>query len=153
MYEGLLRVGCLVKGPGVPWGKIVVDPVSTLDLPATFYDYAGVDAGRPIHSRSLRPLIERTDAGRDFAYNEWDLHPSRCGVALNLRTVRTRTHKLTLELLSGAGEMYDLASDPCEMENLFGDPGYGAVQRELIAMIESRPHDVLSPLPEPVGMA
>jgi arylsulfatase A-like enzyme len=151
-YEGLLRVGCIVRGPGVPRGKVVADPVSTLDLSATFYDYAGISPQRPLHSRSLRPLIEGK-GGRDFAYNEWDLHPSRCGVALKLRTVRTKTHKLTLELESGAGELYDLAGDPVEMDNRFGDPALAAIQRELSDMIRSRPDDARIPPPQPVGMA
>jgi arylsulfatase A-like enzyme len=151
-YEGLLRVGCIAQGPGVPKGKIVPHPISTLDLPATFHDYAGVAPSRALHSRTLRPLIEG-DGARDFAYNEWDLHPSRCGVALKLRTVRTRTHKLTLEMDSGAGELYDLANDPTEMDNRFGDPGMAKVQRELTDMIRARPDDVMKPPPEPVGMA
>ena len=151
-YEGLLRVGCIARGPGIPKGKIVRDPVSTLDLPATFHDYAGVSPSRDLHSRSLRPLIEG-EATRDFAYNEWDLHPARCGVALKLRTVRTRTHKLTLEMESGAGELYDLGGDPGEMDNRFGDPGLAAVQRELTDMIRSRPDDVNITMFEPVGMA
>ncbi|MCZ8309476.1 MAG: sulfatase-like hydrolase/transferase [Magnetospirillum sp.] len=151
-YDGLLRVGCIVRGPGVPAGKIVQHPVSTLDFASTFYDYAGLSAGRALHSRSLRPLIEGT-ASRDFAYNEWDLHPSRCGVALRLRTVRTKTHKLTLELDSGAGEFYDLANDPSEMDNRFSDPAMAAIQRELSDMIRSRPQDVRDPPPQPIGMA
>jgi arylsulfatase A-like enzyme len=152
MYEGLLRIGCIFRGPGVPAGKVVADPVSTLDLTATWYDYAGIDPRGPLHSRSLRPLIEG-QAGRDFAYNEWDLHPSRCGVALQLRTVRTRTHKLTLELASGAGELYDLVNDPREMDNLFDDRGARAVRAELTDMIRSRPDDAMTPPPQPVGMA
>lgn len=152
MYEGLLRVGCLLRGPGIPAGKVVQDPVSTLDLAATFYDYANITGNSPMHSRTLRPLIEG-DVGRDFAYNEWDLHPSRCGVALRLRTVRTRTHKLTLEVTSNAGELYDLVNDPSEMDNLFADDGKRAVRAELIDMIRSRSNDVMEPLPEPVGMA
>ena len=152
MYEGLLRVGCLVRGPGVPAGKVVADPVSTLDLPATFLDYAGVAPLRALHSRSLRPLIAG-DAGRDFAFQEWELGESRCGVALALRTARTRTHKLTLELGTGAGELYDLAADPDEMDNRFGDPGVAAVQRELTDMIRSRPADARDPPAVPVGMA
>ncbi|MBI4081198.1 MAG: sulfatase-like hydrolase/transferase [Candidatus Lambdaproteobacteria bacterium] len=153
MYEGLLRVGCIVNGPGVPAGKVVAEPVSTLDLAATFYDYAGAHGGDARHSRSLRPLIERQGGTRDFAHNEWDLHPSRCGVALKLRTVRTRTHKLTLELDSGAGELYDLVNDPEEMENRYEDAAYRSVRRELEAMIRSRPDDALHPLAEPVGSA
>lgn len=151
-YEGLLRIGCIVRGPGVPRGKVVPDPVSTLDFAATFYDYAGIATPNRLHSRSLRPLVEG-DASRDFAYNEWDLHPSRCGIALKLRTVRTRTHKLTLELGSGAGELYDLINDPEEMDNRFGDPGVATIQRSLVDMIRSRPDDARDPPPQPVGMA
>jgi len=150
-YEGLLRVGLLMRGPGVPAGKVVADPVSTIDLPRTFADYAGVSLGDARHSRSLKPLIEK-DATRDFAYSEWDLRASRCGVDLWLRTVRTGTHKLTLETNSGAGELYDLVNDPQEMDNRFGDPGVAKAQRELEDMIRSRPKDQIDPLPQ-IGMA
>ena len=151
-YEGLLRVGCIVKGPGVPQGKIVTDPVSTLDLSATFLDYAGASGADSMHSRSLRPLIEG-DGTRDFAYNEWDLLASRCGVGLKLRTVRTHRHKLTLEADSGAGELYDLIDDPHEMDNRFDDPALAQAQTELTDMIRSRANDVFrGELPQ-VGMA
>ena len=150
-YEGLLRVGLLMRGPGIPKGKVVSQPVSTIDLPATFADYAGVSLADARHSTSLKPLIDK-DASRDFAFCEWDLRASRCGVDLWLKTVRTRTHKLTLETNSGAGELYDLANDPQEMDNRFGDPGVAAAQRELTDMIASRPNDKIDPLPQ-IGMA
>lgn len=152
-YEGLLRVGLLFEGPGIPAGKVVTEPVSTLDLPQTFCDYAGTTLPEGTHSTSLRPLLEGDTETRDFAYNEWELRASRCGVDLALRTVRTRRHKLTLELNSGAGELYDLDLDPAEMDNRFDDPAYAGVRRELSDMIASRPDDALrEPLPQ-VGMA
>jgi arylsulfatase A-like enzyme len=151
-YEGLLRVGLLLRGPGVPAGKVVGDPVSTLDLPATFADYAGVAFGKPVHSRSVRPLVERTDASRDFALSEWDLRASRSGVDVDLRTVRTKRAKLTIDLRSGAGELYDLANDPHEMDNRFDDPGCAKLRRELEDMIRTRPNDIRARLPQ-VGMA
>jgi arylsulfatase A-like enzyme len=146
-YEGLLRVGLIFQGPGVPAGKIVEDPVSTVDLPATFADYAGVEFSAP-HSHSLRKLIQ-SEASRDFAYSEWDLRASRSGVDLDLRPVRTRRHKLTLDLRSGAGELYDLYDDPHEMDNVFGK---AEIQKELLDMIRSRPADIVPRLPQ-VGMA
>ena len=149
-YEGLLRVGLLFQGRGVPKGKIVQDPVSTVDLPATFADYAGVEFDGK-HSRSLRKLIEGRET-RDFAYSEWDLRASRSGVDLDLRTVRTRRHKLTLELRSGAGELYDLHDDPHEMHNRFNDDGFKKAQRELSDMVRSRPNDAIPRQPQ-VGMA
>ncbi len=92
-------------------------------------------------------------AQRDHAFNEWRLGPSRCGVALDLRTVRTQTAKLTLEMTSGAGEMYDLHNDPHECINLFDDVNSRGLREELMQRIMSRPDDILANLPEPVGPA
>ncbi len=152
-YEGLLRVGLIARGPGVSVGGIVDEPVSTLDLGATFYDYAGADALLPQHGRSLRPLLQGATETRDYALNEWELLPSRAGVQLSLRTVRTKTHKLTLDLRSDEGELYDLANDPFELENRYHDPAYASTRRELAAMIEARPDDARAELSTQVGAA
>ena len=100
------------------------------------------------HSRTLKKLIEGRER-RDFAYSEWDLRASRSGVDLDLRTVRTRAHKLTVDMRSGAGELYDLVNDPHEMENVFET---SRARKELMDMIESRPGDAVPRLPQ-VGMA
>ena len=153
-YEGLVRVGLIFQGPSVPRDRVVDDPVSTLDIPATVLDYMGVSPGGEMHGRSLKGLVDGKDGeGRDFAYNEWDINASRCGVALDLRMARTRTHKLTIETGSSTGELYDLKSDPHEMDNLFDDDGARSVRKELEDMISSRPDDEVEVKPTPVGMA
>ena len=88
-YDGLLKVPMIVKGPGLPVGKRIEDPVSTLDLTATCCDYAQTDAQLPQNGSSLRKLTETDEDSREFAMNEWELLPTRAGVALSLRTVRT----------------------------------------------------------------
>jgi arylsulfatase A-like enzyme len=127
--------------------------VSTLDLAATFYDYAEVSAPMALQSRTLKPLLGGQKITRDAAWSEWHVHPSRCGVGLQLRTVRTKTHKCTFELASGAGELYDLVNDPAEMHNRFEDPGFRKVRAELEAMMRARPGKVQEKLAEPIGMA
>lgn len=151
-YEGLLRVGLIFSGPGIPKGKVVSDPVSTLDLAATFADFSGIAMEKSVHSRSMRKLIETDRDSRDFAYSEWDLRASRSGVDVDLRTVRTKTHKLTTDQNTGAGELYDLVNDPHEMDNRFEDAGCAAARKELEAMIRSRPQDI-APRMAQVGMA
>lgn len=151
-YEGLLRVPLIMRGPGVPKGQVIDDPVSTLDLAATMLDAAGVERPGHWHSRSLMPVV-KGDERRAFALNEWDLNASRCGVELKLRTVRTRTHRLTQETVSGAGELYDLVADPHELDNRYDDPALAGIRAELEAMIATRPDDALHPPLEPVGMA
>ncbi|MEM6664200.1 MAG: sulfatase-like hydrolase/transferase [Pseudomonadota bacterium] len=150
-YEGLLRVPLLVRGPGVRSGAVTDQPVSTLDLGPTLFDLGGAAALQTQHGSSLRPLLEG-DGTRNFALNEWELLPTRAGVALSLRTVRTRTHKMTVDLQSGAGELYDLVADPDEMSNLYDAPNAAPVRAELTAIIETRPDDAL-PDQVQVGMA
>ncbi|MEL6954912.1 MAG: sulfatase-like hydrolase/transferase [Pseudomonadota bacterium] len=151
-YEGLLRVPMIVRGPGVPAKARVEEPVSTLDLCATFADFAETAPQLPQHGQSLRALMTGGSDGREFAMNEWELLPTRAGVALSLRTVRSETAKLTVDLRSGAGELYDLSTDPDEMENLFDQAQAAALQAKLMEYLHSRPDD-MRPNQEQVGMA
>jgi arylsulfatase A-like enzyme len=152
-YEDLLRVTMVARGPGVARSHVVKQPVSTLDLAATFCDAAGAPPSRPLQGRSLGKLLSGADETRDVAYSEWHVHPSRCGVPLKLRTVRTATHKCTFELESGAGELYALVNDPEEMQNLYDDPGYAKVRRQMEELMRARPGEIANPLAEPIGMA
>jgi len=117
-------------------------------------DLAGTGKPEEIQSESLMPLVAgKAGASRDVAYNEWNLAATRCGVPLNLRTIRTKTHKCTFELNSGAGELYDLGNDPGEMTNVFEDAGYGNVRKELEDMMRARPGKILNSFADPVGAA
>lgn len=151
-YEGLLRVPLIMRGPGIKAGRVIDEPVSTIDLGPTFCDWAGTEPLLAQHGQSLRPLLDDPSSTRDFAMNEWELLPTRAGVALSLRTVRTKTHKLTVDLQSGAGELYDLGADPDEMDNLFDVESAAEVQAKLMEHIHSRPDD-MRPNSVQVGIA
>ena len=71
---------------------------------------------------------------------------------LSLRTVRTKTHTMTVDLQSGAGELYDRVNDSGEMANLFEDATHSDTRADLMAMIKSRPDDT-RPVQVQVGMA
>lgn len=153
-YEDLLRVPMIINGPGVVGGSTVDQPVSTLDLAATFGEWSGGGVPPDSQGQSLAALCTGTEANpRKAAYSEWYVNASRCGVELQLHTVRTRTAKLTVELLSGAGEMYDLAADPHEMTNVFDHPDYSQLRSELQALLDQRPRVDAPPVLVPIGMA
>lgn len=151
-YEGLLRVGLVMKGPQVPAAVRIPEPVSTLDIAATFAEIAGTGLDPAAQSRSLLP-VARGHASREVAWSEWYVNEARCGVPLQLHTVRTRHWKCTIEARSGAGEMYDLREDPDEMRNLFDEPSARSMRREAEDLIRSRPGPVLKERLPIVGMA
>jgi hypothetical protein len=66
--------------------------------------------------------------------------------------VRTQNAKLTIDLISGAGELYDLSADPYELRNLWDDEGSGALRSHLLDLAMARPDD-LRAQSEPVGIA
>ena len=85
-------------------------------------------------------MLEENET-RDFALNEWELLPTRTGVALSLQTVRTKTAKLTIDRNTMAGELYILSEDPHELANQFDNPNYMSLREELISMLDKRPSD------------
>jgi arylsulfatase A-like enzyme len=144
-YEGLINVGAIFNGPGVPKDTVIEEPVTTLDLPATFYDYAGASPAYDIQSQSLRPLLEgKSGPTRDVTYSEWYLKPYRVGIELDLRIIRTSRYKLAFDTITKVGELYDLVDDPLENENRFDDPGRGKVRRELEGLLKDRPGPILT---------
>jgi arylsulfatase A-like enzyme len=151
LYEGVLRVPMVISGPGVPQGQRVTAPVSTIDLAATFLQGAGLPFLSE-QSRSLFPVLAGTEQ-RECAWSEWHVHPSRLGVALQLRTVRTARYSCTFELGSDSGELYDLLDDPQQLVNRFDDPQWRVIQDRMQALMLARPGPLRADLPEPVGTA
>lgn len=147
-YDGLLRVGMLMSGPGIEADKRISSPVSTMDLAATFCDWGGAELPAEAQAKSLAPLIVHGTAVQDHVYNEWNLAPARVGVALELRTIRTETARLTVDLSSSAGELYDLANDPDEMHNLWDEPEAKGLQQALMDRVHARPGKILDEFPE-----
>jgi arylsulfatase A-like enzyme len=150
-YEGVLRVPLIIAGPDIPKDQLIETPVSTIDLASTFLESAGI-ASLNAQSTSLHPVI-KDNALRECAWSEWKVHPSRLGVALDLRAVRTARYSYTYEMGSGAGELYDLLEDPQQMVNQFDSAQHASVREKLHALLMSRPGIIKSELSEPVGIA
>lgn len=145
LYDGLLRVPCLMCGPSIPVAKVVDDPVSTVDLRATLADLCGLDV-TPDSGASLRGVMNGT-ATRDFALNEWEVDKTRSGVDMDLTTVRSHRYRMSVDLKTDTGELYDLQEDPHEMFNLFDDRSRAPIRTEHMDMIRARPNDMVPVAP------
>lgn len=148
MYEESLRMPLLVRYPaGIQAGQQNNDLVLNLDLPETFLDYAGAKIPEEMQGVSLRPLLEgRTPKGwRQSIYYRYWMHLADHHVPAHYG-VRTKRYKLIYYYGQALGtkgslpepkdpywELFDLEKDPREMKNVYEDPRYAPVVRELKA--------------------
>jgi arylsulfatase A-like enzyme/tetratricopeptide (TPR) repeat protein len=58
LYESTLRVPMIMAGPGVPAGRVVANPVGTVDIVPTVLSLLGVEAARELPGHDLRPLFD-----------------------------------------------------------------------------------------------
>jgi len=127
MYEPGLRVPLLVRGPGIPAGKVAAQMVANIDLAPTFLDLAGLSVPNSMQGRSLVPLL-RGEAPADWRtsiYYRYYHDPGHHNTAAHLG-VRTMTHKLIYYWKQDAYELFDLLQDPAEQRNLLFSPADAA---------------------------
>jgi arylsulfatase A-like enzyme len=135
MYDEALRMPFLVRWPGViAPGSESREIGLNVDFAETFLDAAGLVAPADMQGRSLVPLM-RGEAPADWRtsmyyryYHDPGDHNTRAHYG-----VRTRTHKLIYFWKKEQWELYDLAADPSELRNLYGQAGQEAVTASLKA--------------------
>jgi arylsulfatase A-like enzyme len=137
-YEESIRVPLILRGPGIPAGRVVDKQVSNVDLTPTLLDVAGGKPGRRMDGLSLLPFardpahaperalpIEAT--GKLFAAEGF---PQAYDTPYSgLRTARWKYVRWSY----GDRELYDLRKDPYEMTNLAADPRYASTVKRLEA--------------------
>lgn len=134
LYDSVLRVPLIVRGPGVAAGAVRDGIASTLDIAPTLLDFAGVPEPEGVQGVSMQPVLAgQAESVRRAALteNDDDFVPMRA------RTLTTRQWKLTYYLNQPHGELFDRIRDPNEMNNLWNDPASQPVRQQLIqALLE-----------------
>ena len=117
MYEHSLRTPLLVMGPKIPQGKRIDTPVYLQDVMATSLELASVPQPEYVEFKSLIPLIEgKRDEQYDYMYGAYEPDSQRAFIARGFKMIyypRIDKHRL-----------YNLDTDPMEMNDLAGDPKY-----------------------------
>lgn len=131
-YRALTNVPLTVKLPGAGHGTTGA-LVSTADLAPTLLELTGTDPYRGIQGRSLAELLHgRTDGVREALVIEEDQPFGMPGLPapVRMRSVLTRTGRLTRYFGTDVVELYDHTVDPQELHNVAGDPAYRDIQRD-----------------------
>ena len=148
MLEESLRMPLVVRYPGeIKPQTVVEDIILNVDFAPTFLDYAGAETPPTMQGRSFRAnLAGNTPADwRSAMYYRYyagsPQRPAHFGI---------RTHRYKLIYYDGLKdqpegrrwELYDLAQDPRETRNVYGDSKY----REITADLKERLRDLQAEL-------
>jgi arylsulfatase A-like enzyme len=134
MYEPSIRVPMIVSYPGhVHGGSQSDEMVLNLDIAPTLLEIAGVDVPKEMQGKSMLPLAEGktgTPWRKDWLYEYYE-YPGFENVR-PCRGVRTDRYKFIHFFIEPEEfELYDLQTDPDEMNNLYGKPGYDEITARL----------------------
>jgi len=134
MYEEALRMPLVMRLPGrIPPGLVNKDMLTNVDFAPTFLDGAGLKKRAAMQGRSFLPLAtaQRVSGWPESIYYHYYEFPAVHMVKRHYG-VRTERYKLIHFYHNiDAWELYDLARDPRELHNVYADPAYAKVRREL----------------------
>lgn len=120
VYEENVRVPLALRGPGVPEGQSIEQMVLNTDFAPTIAELTSVSAPAFVDGRSLMPLLSGTqpaDWRSAFLIEHWAGGDGGYLMAPTYAAIRTETDKYVV-YDAGEQELYDLSSDPNELESL-----------------------------------
>ena len=146
-YDANIKAPMIMRLPGlIPAATVCDAPIGGHDIPPTFLSQVGMDLPWKMHGQDLSPLLSEPDAEWDYPllmentrYNFGEYTDIGCGEAENglpwWVSLRVGKHKYIRWLVPGEiEELYDLESDPEELENLALESAY----HELLAQLRQR---------------
>ncbi len=124
-YDHSLRVPLLFAGPGIPQGETRDQYAYLLDIFPTLCEMLSIDRPASVEGRSLHSIITKNGAAvREGLY---------FGLTKFLRSYKDDRFKLILTAHEGENhlQLFDLESDPWEMDDLSAKPEFAEKTREL----------------------
>ncbi len=149
-YEESIRVSMVARGPGIPAGQARDYLAGNVDLAPTFAAIAGAKVPDFVDGRSLLPLLGASPPSADrwrtaYLIEHWLPQSDQEGDLIQLpefHGVRT-SEAAYVEYVTGERELYDLRSDPNELQNLAAraDPAVLKAFADLVASLKTCSRD------------
>jgi arylsulfatase A-like enzyme len=133
MYEESIRMPFLIRYPGkIKPGSVNETMILNVDFAPTFLEYAGRTAPKEVQGRSLaRVLAGKTPKDwRTEMYYRYYHYPADHRVQPHYG-VRTDRYKLIYFNRIDAWELFDLKTDPHELNNVYADAAQNGVVKKL----------------------
>ncbi|EAQ77862.1 sulfatase [Blastopirellula marina] len=122
LWDRSTRVPLIFAGPGVAIQGKCTQPVELLDIYPTLIDLCGLPANTNLEGHSLTPQLQNAATQRD--------HPAITTHNQGNHAVRTERWRY-IRYADGSEELYDMQSDPQEINNLAGNTTLADVKNEL----------------------
>ncbi len=135
MYDEIARIPFIVRWPGiVPAESVCRHPVSHIDIVPTILDAAGLPVPPFLEGRSMRATLENPDLRPNDAvfieFGRYEVDHDGFGGFQPVRCVMDGRYKLVVNLMT-SDELYDLETDPAEMNNLIDSEEHAALRNGL----------------------
>lgn len=139
VYDESFKTPLLIAWPGkTKAGTRSDELVQNLDFAQTFLAAAGVAAPADMQGLSMMPLLtgEPQKWKRDAVYYHYYEYPAEHMVNRHYAII-TKDYKLIhYYYVEDQWELIDRKKDPKELKNVYNDPGYAKVKKELHARLE-----------------
>ena len=158
IYEESFQMPFLVRYPAkIPAGQVCDDICCNVDFAPTFLDYAGAVVPSYMQGDSLRSLFEgRTPKDwPQIAYHRYWMHKDADHNAYAHYGIRNQRYKLIYWYNQGFDlpgtneggedrewELFDCQADPMELFNLYNDPHYDHIVRDMTRALEHKMREI-----------
>ena len=131
--------------------------VCNVDFAPTLLDYAGTKTPSYMQGRSFRPCLEGDTPADwpDAVYHRYWMHRDNSHQAFAHYGLRNERYKIIHWYNDGLGhtgagtrsdppewELFDLESDPCELNNLWDAPEHAEVRARMLSALEDRMQEI-----------
>ena len=131
-YRQSLRVPMIVRGPGIPQGKVRSQRAMMIDLAPTIAQLGGATPLVTVDGVSLVPALRKDAPLRETVLIQAGPQtPADLPYGWWWRGVTTDRYTYARFFADGIEELYDHAYDPSEVNNVADDPAYADVLAEL----------------------
>ncbi|MGM0506372.1 MAG: sulfatase family protein [Bacteroidota bacterium] len=134
IYEESMRMPLIVHWPdGIEPGSVNKQLVQNLDLAPTVLNLAGIEVPAYMQGRSMTSLLngENPEDWRDALYYQYYEGPPKVHRVARHFGVRTDRYTLVHFPDNDEWELFDLESDPEQVQSVYDDPEYLNVQQQL----------------------